>query len=299
MHRSGTSLTAQLCHEFGWPVSGTERVLQRGDEFNPRGYWEPAQLVSINEILLRSLGGNWRFVPQLSANWNNTPRLDSVREQAREFVQSVTTYRTTWKDPRLTLTLPFWYPLLPSTRFILCFRHPLDVAHSLQSRDHMDPDWSLTLWLIYTTQALLHTRHHSHLPVFYEDLIGPEATTQLQRLKIFLETDSPSAANLSLIRQEFSHGTCGLSPLTEKDNTPALVRTLWNELLLWRAADYPDSSHLMDIAQAYHSPSRPWRMNPSHPWFVWMAYEKMMWWEERSVWRAVPNRHSHGRRTPR
>ena len=43
------------------------------------------------------------------------------------------------KDPRLTVTYPLWKPLLGSHRLVACFRHPENVARSLES---FNPAWT-------------------------------------------------------------------------------------------------------------------------------------------------------------
>jgi hypothetical protein len=40
-----------------------------------------------------------------------------------------------WKDPRNTFTLPIWLDLFPSAKIIHVYRHGIDVARSLQTRE--------------------------------------------------------------------------------------------------------------------------------------------------------------------
>ena len=37
-----------------------------------------------------------------------------------------------WKDPRNSLTLPFWQDLLPGLKTLIMVRNPLEVAHSMK-----------------------------------------------------------------------------------------------------------------------------------------------------------------------
>lgn len=276
MHRSGTSLTAQLCHTLGWPVSGSESQLGQGDIFNPLGYWEPKELTAINNQLLCMEGGNWRFVPRMSPGWADHSRLTPLVESARTFVTRINTRQVTWKDPRLSLTLPFWRPLLPSnTRYIVCLRHPYDVAESLRVRDHLDHRWGLLLWMAYTVHALVHTYGYLRMPLFYDDLIGSSYRTYITEVDHFLNGSSgfPGTPSTSIIRPDFSHGQHGLSPISD-DNGGELITALWNALLAWRESGFTDDSRVMHLARSYR-PKSPWMTVTARPLGFWLRYAKM------------------------
>jgi hypothetical protein len=77
-----------------------------------------------------------------------------------------------WKDPRTCLTLPFWQYLLPPVNYVICLRHPLSVARSLERRNS---DFSLErgvyLWLAYLESVLACTVGEQRTFVVYEDLM--------------------------------------------------------------------------------------------------------------------------------
>ncbi len=76
-----------------------------------------------------------------------------------------------WKDPRTTLTLPFWKELVPEARYVICLRSPADAISSIQRR--RDPELSIgawgDLWLEYTARAPRETEGCPRTFVFYED----------------------------------------------------------------------------------------------------------------------------------
>lgn len=39
-----------------------------------------------------------------------------------------------WKDPRTTVTLPFWKELVPDAKYVICLRNPADAVSSIQRR---------------------------------------------------------------------------------------------------------------------------------------------------------------------
>lgn len=274
MHRSGTSLTAELCHTLGWRVTGPEDFLRQGNEYNRQGYWETSQLVTINRRILYSLGGDWNVIPRLESNWPHAPALRALRNRARDFIQQIPTPKSTWKDPRLTLTLAFWQPLLPPTRYIICLRNPLDVAFSLHRRDGMDTQWALTLWMFYTSQALIQTQGLARLPIFYEDLIGPSHAMHAQRIQHFLEANSEPRFH-SVIHPGLSHGHHGLKPMVSEDPIPRTVKDLWEGLLDWRESGYADDSRIMNLARSYRAPRTQWTTAKKIRLSFWMRYVKM------------------------
>jgi hypothetical protein len=90
-----------------------------------------------------------------------------------------------WKDPRTCLTLPFWAPLLPETRCVICLRNPLDVARSLEKRDGLSLERGVRLWVDYLGSALLHSAGLPRLFVSFDDLVERPAS-ELARIAAFV-----------------------------------------------------------------------------------------------------------------
>src|SRR6185503_806724 len=63
-----------------------------------------------------------------------------------------------WKDPRTTVLLDFWQPLLPEARYLLVYRFPWEVADSMQRLGAevflRHPDYAYRIWEYYN-RALL------------------------------------------------------------------------------------------------------------------------------------------------
>jgi len=134
MHRSGTSMTMRVLNLLGVEVGGQEQL--RGPSIeNPDGYWEHADLMYVNVELLRRLGGDGRHVPDLPDDWPNDAAFNDLRRQASELLGQIGERGPWgWKDPRTTVTLPFWRQLVPDLRVVMCVRHPLEVFDSLRQR---------------------------------------------------------------------------------------------------------------------------------------------------------------------
>lgn len=142
MHRSGTSCLTHMLHRAGLDLG--EGLLADGKSDNLGGHWEAAEAMTINELILMLSGGTWNRVPdQLQTN-------DTIDQRMARFVaQFEGAALAGWKDPRTTLTFPFWKPHLNHYRLVVCLRHPLAVARSLAARHHGTIDEGLELWLTY------------------------------------------------------------------------------------------------------------------------------------------------------
>lgn len=187
MHRSGTSLIAELIDKWG-AHGGAD--LFAADSRNPRGYWEYAPLVHFNRRLLQSVGSQ-SFIPPSDQNER------TLRERASEPEWKVAATRLIremeisgrswyWKDPRLAVTLPFWQAFWVEPVYVIAIREALDTALSLKKRDNLPLTAGLLLWQRYMTAALKYT---DQLPrrifVKYENLLS-SPQIECKRLSEFL-----------------------------------------------------------------------------------------------------------------
>jgi len=169
MHRSGTSLVASILSTLG--VDMGERQLA-ADLHNPRGYFEDLDFLTLNREMLRASaasddGGHPDW------GWTESERLDrdrfaAYRERAMELVgehgRAAGTASWGWKDPRSTLLLDFWDPLLAGARYVLVYRFPWEVADSMQRLGAevflRRPDYAWRIWAFYNRHLLdFHRRY--------------------------------------------------------------------------------------------------------------------------------------------
>jgi hypothetical protein len=147
MHRSGTSAVCRVINLLGAAVAHPDDLLGATPS-NPRGHWESASLVRINDEALRLLGGFWWCPPAAREGQWETDGHRTLRPRAAEALRAAHPREPwVWKDPRLCLTLPFWRPLLPAPAcVVLVLRDPSEIAASLAARDRGDTDRALMLW---------------------------------------------------------------------------------------------------------------------------------------------------------
>jgi len=190
MGRSGTSLTTALIGLLGVDLGPTERMLPADPDDNARGYWEQQEIYEVNEEILGTFGGTWGHPPDLPPGWERSPALAAVRDRARGSLTALfgtREQRWAWKDPRASMTLPFWRALVGDMDYVLCVRDPADVAASLLRRgtDGLDFEDSVALWLRYVQAALENTQGHRRLILCYEDYFT-DTDRQIRRLAEFV-----------------------------------------------------------------------------------------------------------------
>src|SRR4051794_40238855 len=178
MHRSGTSMLTRALHDSGLHLiaQDAEELISAAED-NPEGFWEHRAVVACNDELLEATGGSWDHPPELGPQGADDPRVAHLVESAAAALAGLRTH-SHWgfKDPRVCLTAPFWMDLQPDLRFVVCLRHPLEVALSLKRRNQNSYSLGLALWERYYATVLAtvppERRIVSHYDAFFVD---PEA----------------------------------------------------------------------------------------------------------------------------
>jgi hypothetical protein len=173
MGRSGTSLTARVLNLLGVDL-GPESGFVPDSPQNSKGYWERRSILELNEALLVALGGDYANPPAFEPGWERRPELAPLQAHARRLIAENFGNSDMWgfKDPRLSLTLPFWRQVVPDMRYVICVRNPMEVFSSFgqypSEDDFGGKNW-FELWLRSTASALVHTGDSERTVVFYED----------------------------------------------------------------------------------------------------------------------------------
>lgn len=172
MHRSGTSVVAQMIHALG-VYAGQPNELQPPDMFNPTGYWEYREAVQLNGEILEELGATWYDMADADlSRLTDVQRADYVA-RARSVVQSLMGRGPfLLKDPRMAALLPLWREVLQTPVFVIAWRDPMAVARSLATRDKQPLLRSLAAWEHHYRSLLRDTEGLPRLLVSYEDLLA-------------------------------------------------------------------------------------------------------------------------------
>lgn len=175
MHRSGTSAATQLLALAGASLPGH---VMAGDEHNEKGYFEPWRIAVFNDQRLRAGGGAWDdpFTHPYGAlaepdetDWRERARALFAEEYGEAAIPLV-------KDPRVSVLMPLWRPVLEQAGFelrvVIPVRHPLAVAGSLARRDGFPVAKSVLLWTTYMLAAEAGSRGLARAFVDYDALLA-------------------------------------------------------------------------------------------------------------------------------
>ena len=193
MHRSGTSMVAKLLHQAGLNL-GDEADLMPPAEENPEGFYEHLEFVSLNDEVLNVAGAGWDCPPAAGFDWDDEA-LDPFRTRARHLAAPLRERLPWgWKDPRTSLTLPFWRSAIGPLRTVVVIRNPLEVVSSLVRRNGFSAALALKLWHVYTERVLQDTSPDDRLVTHFDSyFLDPdqEITRVLDYLGLNRDQDLP------------------------------------------------------------------------------------------------------------
>jgi hypothetical protein len=234
MGRSGTSMVARLLCAAGLDL-GPASALYPADKYNPSGYFEHSPLTALNDRILDALGGDFHHPPQLAGADARLSALAPFSREAAELLAGLSA-KGPWacKDPRLTVLLPFWKPLLPGARYVICLRHPWAVAGSIAALAPFAPEHALELWSRYLFAALQDTQGEPRHVAIYERFFS-HTDAEIQALLSFsgLPASALGAAQGAIEPGLFHHHS---DPWTALDDLrlPKSVRDLYARVLSLR-----------------------------------------------------------------
>ena len=215
-------MVTRLLHRCGLEL-GPESDLMPPQADNPEGFWEHLGFVALNEELLNELGGAWDLPPKADENFTHA-RLDPLRMKARMLIEGFDSVRVWgWKDPRNSLTLPFWQDLLPGLQTLIVVRNPLEVAYSMRERNGTSYSLGLRLWEIYN-RRLIETANQQQRLVTHYDLFFGDAETELRRIAEFIGLPHAEAHNAAaLVKKRRRHTHFTVEHLIDARVAPAVI----------------------------------------------------------------------------
>jgi hypothetical protein len=137
MHRSGTSAVARVIAALGAYPGAPGELLPAHAKDNPAGYWERTDLVIEHDRFLASVGYAWDRVAGFDPTALDRERVGALHKALRPIIDSLQGNGTPWlvKDPRLSILLPLWLPLIDSAACVVVVRDPREIAASLRRAD--------------------------------------------------------------------------------------------------------------------------------------------------------------------
>jgi len=210
MHRSGTSLMAEILGRFGVFMG-----------YRVSGHNESLFFLRTNQYIFNIAHARWDYPYAVNCF---TKLLYADRDFEKGFMQFLRSSFLNqlndeywggrdknalcgWKDPRNSFTLPIWLHEYPEAKVIHIYRNPIDVAASLMLREQsrggkynnhifscrcLDLDGGFDLWAEYVKQCrqmLSLVSKDRQLEICYENLLRSPSETFLQ-LEWFLGVSS-------------------------------------------------------------------------------------------------------------
>lgn len=191
--RSGSSaLSRMLC--FLGVRYGKEHELIGATQYNVYGHFENQGILDINEDILRTRHDNnidtilekagfsnrraglatrnclWSAFNRPVANNNNLS--DDLRQRMIEAIQKLEHIGSpaAWKDARFCITLPLWKNYMSPVSIII-WRHPTQVAKSIEVMTGIPREYAIWLWAYYTRAAFQVAKNNNWLVIRHSDLL--------------------------------------------------------------------------------------------------------------------------------
>ena len=230
MHRSGTSAVAAGLEQLG-VVMGS--ALFKGDEWNPKGYFEEQKIVELNNRLLEQRGLRWDSAYPVTHETADGQLHE--RAEASALLNDIFGNAPVWgfKDPRMCLLSSFWLPTLASMQvaphLLLMLRDPSEVAISLARRDGISTQRAGWLWFNHLLGSLDYVEEQSAtwLIDFSTLLRDPAGVLRDLGHWLGLPSDEEVVTRFAsdFISPELSHGTSRAKP--EMHPLVARAYTFW------------------------------------------------------------------------
>jgi hypothetical protein len=183
MHRSGTSAVTRLLGNLGFFI-GTDEDLIPSNGANEVGYWERRDIIDLNKRLLDLHRIDWTAPQGYQPDRVSAADLSSFTDSAKGVFEQIQVHQPiVLKDPRFCMTINEWLPILGDVVFVVCVRHPIEVALSLKRRNRLSLPVGLALWEYYNSNIAMTVRDRPHLTVDYGALVAnpPAMATKVAR----------------------------------------------------------------------------------------------------------------------
>ena len=260
IYRSGTSLNAELIHQWGAYAGHEEDIFQ--DQY---GYMEHFALQKLNDELL----DNNSRIPTPPEQLIEKAQDPILKERALQILDAMDreaeqnqAIAWVWKDPRLPLVLPFWANLWGDVIYVIPVRHPVETIFSAASMDGVSPEAvplsaGFAYWQFCMLNVLSFTeKSHRKLFIAYYQLIrNPQG--ECMRLCQFLDKQcniSPEsvsqrieamASKIAVSQHHYQYP----KPLADIETTTREQRALYNFLRV--KTIYPEESFNQDDFALY------------------------------------------------
>jgi len=257
MHRSGTSAMAGVLAGLGVNFGSVNNLIGALSEVNAKGFWEHREIVMLNEELLTALGSSWDDVRGIDPKLFKLAGVCEIKENIKTVLRRDFLNLPLWglKDPRLCKLLPVWLDIFKeidvTPQFFIVYRHPVEVARSLEKRDGLLLEKAYALWLSYVFPSELFSRGFPRTFIAYDCLLDNWRSTMkraLSELYLFLDNDFNNFHSIdSFLSPELRHMVSNQESL--KGHGSEWVQAVYERLLAYSKRTSDDMTIMEDIDQ--------------------------------------------------
>jgi len=206
MHRSGTSALTGMLGLLD-VFLGSELVEGNGD--NPKGYFENNTLCLINEKLLNQVDSSWDDVIFGEEKISNVKDVDGLISHIKKEFKHSNNFAI--KDPRIAFLFPVYRRVLEelgiNIKIIIPFRHPMEVASSLNRRDNFSYEKGILLWAYHFLLAEKYSREFERVFIGFNELISnSRGAVTLMSEKLHIDFKSKYTKNRKQINEFLESG---------------------------------------------------------------------------------------------
>ncbi len=250
MHRSGTSALTRVVNLLGFKLPG---ALIPANQSNASGHWESTKIAQINDRILAALDSSWddwkatsqrQLPPSLEREFK--PQILDILAEEYEDAGSLII-----KDPRICRLTQIWLECIEafgaSPRVVLLIRNPLEVAASLENRNHFQRPFGQLLWLRNILDAEWGSRTAERFFASYDQLLSDwrsliAAMATTLRLEWPIAPAGAEAAVDAFLDSDLRHHTYGEADMSGDPTVSPWVKDTLRVLRSWASA----SSHVDD-----------------------------------------------------
>lgn len=192
MHRSGTSLVANMLHRIGIKMG---KDFLSPDSHNLNGYFEDTDFLWINKGILENSGGIWYDPPRVEEIKKGGKKFDAALDKViKERRKIAGANPWGWKDPRNCLTCWTFASKIPTAKYIIVVRRVSDIKRSLNETHGHLANWSKVIDAYYeSVDRFTQTCSNSMMNISFEELVYEKYAEKATK-KILHFVDKPESA---------------------------------------------------------------------------------------------------------
>jgi len=220
MHRSGTSCLSGTLNQYGLFFGS----ISQENPFNIKGNYENHEVMLLNNELLKKNNGSW-IEPPSSIKWTNRQKIKQAYI-IEDYIKHGVSFGI--KDPRFLLTFSFWENAYHNMKYIGIFRHPFDVARSLNFRNNIQIDQGLRLWYLYNSKLIMLVTKKK-FPILFFNVTKDEFHNSVEETLNYLNIPYSNVVT-TFYEEKLIHYKVNNNTDSFPDNIPDYIMNLYENL---------------------------------------------------------------------